>query len=178
MSTTYTLSIRRKKDDKEIAKFVCNYLKGIFDSEFAKYINCSTRSRYSYNNEKFDYDDLSNMLSAIQDKIALQYKNIQEKKLLIALARNTTIKSELEEEIFYIEKENIPELFGIYYDASNIQGSIMTLVENNIKLNESEKEDWDDNVMAYKYNAEGLKSENDKYSPCLFSDDIYCVIEE
>ena len=176
MSTNYTLSIRRKKDDKEIAKFVCNYLKGIFDSEFAKYINCNTR--YSYKNEKFDYDDLSNMLSAIQDKIALQYKNIQEKKFLIALSQNVEIKSELEEEIFYIEKENIPELFGIYYDASVIQGSIMTLVENNIKLNESEKEDWDDNVMAYKYNAEGLESDNDKYSPCLFADDIYCVIEE
>ena len=176
MSTNYTLSIRRKKDDKEIAKFVCNYLKGIFDSEFAKYINCNTR--YSYKDEKFDYDDLSNMLSAIQDKIALQYKTIQEKKFLIALSQNTEIKSELEEEIFYIEKENIPELFDIYYDASAIQGSIMTLVENNIKLNESEKEDWDDNVMAYKYNAEGLKSENDKYSPCLFADDIYCVIEE
>lgn len=176
MSTTYTLSIRRKKDDKEIAKFVCNYLKGIFDSEFAKYINCNTR--YSYKGEKFDYNDLSNMISAIQDKIALQYKTIQEKKFLIALSQNTEIKSELEEEIFYIEKENIPELFGVYYDASVIQGSIMTLVENNIKLNESEKEDWDDNVMAYKYNAEGLKSDNDKYSPCLFSDDIYCVIEE
>ena len=176
MSTNYTLSIRRKKDDKEIAKFVCNYLKGIFDSEFAKYINCNTR--YSYKNEKFDYDDLSNMLIAIQDKIALQYKNIQEKKFLIALSQNVEIKSELEEEIFYIEKENIPELFGIYYDASVIQGSIMTLVENNIKLNESEKEDWDDNVMAYKYNAEGLKSEDDKYSPCLWADDIYCVIEE
>jgi hypothetical protein len=40
MSTNYTLSIRRKKDDKEIAKFLCNHLKGIFDSEFAKYINC------------------------------------------------------------------------------------------------------------------------------------------
>ena len=55
MSTDYTLSIRRKKDDKEIAKFLCNYLKGIFDSEFAKCINCN--SRYSYNNEKFEYDD-------------------------------------------------------------------------------------------------------------------------
>ena len=176
MSTNYTLSIRRKKDDKEVAKFLCNYLKGIFDSEFAKYINCNTR--YSYKNEKFDYDDLSNMLIAIQDKIALQYKNIQEKKFLIALSQNVEIKSELEEEIFYIEKENIPELFGIYYDASVIQGSIITLVENNIKLNESEKEDSDDNVMAYKYNAEGLKSDNDKYSPCLFADDIYCVIED
>ena len=104
MSTNYTLSIRRKKDDKEIAKFLCNYLKSIFDSEFAKYINCNTR--YSYNNEKFDYDDLSNMLSTIQDKIALQYKIIQEKKFLIALSQNTEIKSELEEEIFYIEKES------------------------------------------------------------------------
>ena len=176
MSTNYTLSIRRKKDDKEVAKFLCNYLKGIFDSEFAKYINCN--NRYSHKDEKFDYDDLSNMLIAIQDKIALQYKNIQEKKFLIALSQNVEIKSELEEEIFYIEKENIPELFGIYYDASVIQGSIITLVENNIKLNESEKEDSDDNVMAYKYNAEGLKSDNDKYSPCLFADDIYCVIED
>jgi hypothetical protein len=176
MSTNYTLSIRRKEDNKEIAKFLCNHLKGIFDSEFAKYINCNTR--YSYKNEKFDYNDLSNMISTIQDKIALQYKTIQEKKLLIALARNTTIKTELEEEIFYIEKENISELFGVYYDASAIQGSIITLVENNIKLNESEKENSDDNVMAYKYNAEGLKSDNDKYSPCLFADDIYCVIED
>lgn len=176
MSTNYTLSIRRKKDDKEIAKFVCNYLKGIFDSEFAKYINCSTR--YSYKDEKFDYNDLSNMISAIQDKIALQYKTIQEKKFLIALSQNTEVKSELEEEISYIENEVIPELFATYYDASVIQGSIMTLVENNIKLNESEKEDSDDNVMAYKYNAEGLKSDNDKYSPCLFADDIYCVIED
>lgn len=176
MSTNYTLSIRRKKDDKEIAKFVCNYLKGIFDSEFAKYINCNTR--YAYKDEKFDYNDLSNMLIAIQDKIALLYKTIQEKKFLIALSQNTEIKSELEEEIFYIEKEHIQELLDIYYDASAIQGSIMTLVENNLKLNESEKEDWDDNVMAYKYNAEGLKSDNDKYSTCLFADDIYCVIEE
>ena len=176
MSTNYTLSIRRKKDNKEIAKFLCNQLKGIFDSEFAKYINCNTR--YSYKDEKFDYNDLSNMISAIQDKIVLHHKTIQEKKFLIALSQNTEIKSELEEEIFYIERENIPELFDIYYDASVIQGSIMTLVENNIKLNESEKEDWDDNVMAYKYNAEGLKSENDKYSSCLFADDIYCVIED
>lgn len=176
MSTNYTLSIRRKKDDKEIAKFLCNYLKGIFDSEFAKYINCN--NRYSYKDEKFDYNDLSNMISAIQDKIALQYKDIQEKKFLIALSQNTEIKSELEEEIFYIENENIPELFNIYYDASTIQGSIMTLVENNIKLNESEKEDSDNNVMAYKYNAEGLKSDNDKYSPYLWVDDIYCVIED
>lgn len=176
MSTNYTLSIRRKKDDKEIAKFLCNYLKSIFDSEFAKYINCNTR--YSHKNEKFDYNDLSNMISAIQDKIALQYKTIQEKKFLIALSQNSEIKLELEEEISYVENETIPELFATYYDASVIQGSIITLVENNIKLNESEKEDWDDNVMAYKYNAEGLKSENDKYSPCLFVDDIYCVIEE
>lgn len=176
MSTNYTLSIRRKKDDKEIAKFLCNHLKGIFDSEFAKYINCNTR--YSYNNEKFEYNDLSNMLSAIQDKIALQYKTIQEKKFLIALSQNTEIKSELEEDISYIENETIPELFNIYYDTSVIQGSIITLVENNIKLNEPEKEDCNDNVMAYKYNAEGLKSEDDKYSPCLWADDIYCVIED
>jgi hypothetical protein len=176
MSTNYTLSIRRKKDDKEIAKFLCNYLKSIFDSEFAKYINCNTR--YSYKNEKFDYNDLSNMISTIQDKIALQYKTIQEKKFLIALSQNTEVKSELEEEISYIENEIIPELFATYYDASVIQGSIITLVENNIKLNESEKEDFDDNVMAYKYNAEGLKSEDDKYSPCLWADDIYCVIED
>jgi hypothetical protein len=175
MSTNYTLSIRRKKDDKEIAKFLCNHLKDIFDSEFSQYINCNTR--YSYKDEKFNYNDLLNMLIAIQDKIALQYKNIQEKKFLIALSQNTEIKSELEEEIFYIEKENIPELFDIYYNASVIQGSIVTLVENNIKLNESEKEDSDDNVMAYKYNAEGLKTESE-YSPCLWVDDIYCVIED
>lgn len=175
MSTDYTLSIRRKKDDKEIAKFLCNYLKGIFDSEFAKYINCNTK--YSYNNKNFDYNDLSNMLTAIQDKIALKYKTIQEKKFLIALSQNAEIKSELEEEISYIENEDIPELFNIFCDASVIQGSIVTLVENNMKLNESEKEDSDDNIIAYKYNAEGLKSE-DNYSPCLWSDDIYCVIND
>ena len=174
MSTDYTLSIRRKKDDKEIAKFLCNYLKGIFDSEFAKYINCNTK--YSYNNKNFDYNDLANMLTAIQDKIALKYKTIQEKKFLIALSQNAEIKSELEEEISYIENEDIHELFNIFYDASVIQGSIVTLVENNMKLSESEKED-DDNIIAYKYNAKGLKSE-DNYSPCLWSDDIYCVIND
>lgn len=174
MSTDYTLSIRRKKDDKEIAKFLCNYLKGIFDSEFAKYINCNTK--YSYNNKNFDYNDLANMLTAIQDKIALKYKTIQEKKFLIALSQNAEIKSELEEEISYIENEDIHELFNIFYDASVIQGSIITLVENNMKLSESEKED-DDNIIAYKYNAKGLKSE-DNYSPCLWSDDIYCVIND
>ena len=174
MSTDYTLSIRRKKDDKEIAKFLCNYLKSIFDSEFAKYINCNTK--YSYNNKNFDYNDLANMLTAIQDKIALKYKTIQEKKFLIALSQNAEIKSELEEEISYIENEDIHELFNIFYDASVIQGSIITLVENNMKLSESEKED-DDNIIAYKYNAKGLKSE-DNYSPCLWSDDIYCVIND
>ena len=176
MSTNYTLSIRRKKDDKEIAKFVCNYLKGIFDSEFAKYINCNTR--YSYKNEKFDYNDLSNMISAIQDKINLQYKTIQEKKFLIALSQNTEVKSEIEEDISYIENEVIPELFDIYYSVSVILGSIITIVENNIKLNESEKEDSDDYIMAYKYNAEGLILKDDKYSPCLWVDNIYCVIED
>ena len=114
MSTDYTLSIRRKKDDKEIAKFLCNYLKGIFDSEFAKYINCNTK--YSYNNKNFDYNDLANMLTAIQDKIALKYKTIQEKKFLIALSQNAEIKSELEEEISYIENEDIHELFNIFYN--------------------------------------------------------------
>ena len=176
MSIDYTLSIRRKKDDKEIAKFLCNYLKGIFDSEFAKCINCNYRN--SYNNGTFEYNDLSNMLVAIQDKIALQYKTIQEKKFLIALSQNTKIKSELEEEIFYIENEDIPELFNIFYDASVIQGSIITLVENNIKLNESEKKDSDDYNIAYKYNAEDLKSEDDKCSSYLWTNDIYCVIED
>ena len=176
MSTNYTLSIRRKEDNKEIAKFLCNHLKSIFDGEFAKYINCNTR--YSYKNEKFDYNDLSNMLSAIQDKINLQYKTIQEKKFLIALSQNTEVKSEIEEDISYIENEVIPELFDIYYSASVILGSIITIVENNIKLNEDKTEDWDDTNIAYKYNAEGLKSEDNKYSPCLFAEDIYCVIED
>lgn len=173
MSTDYTLSVCRKKDDKEIAKFLCNYLKGIFDSEFTSYINCNNR----YPCERFDFDDLTNMLIAIENKISLQYKTIQEKKFLIALSQNNQIKSELEEEISHIENEIIPELFQIYYNASTIQGSIMTLVESNIKLNQSEKEDQDDDVIAYKYNAEDLKSDDDKYSPCLFVDDTYCVIK-
>jgi hypothetical protein len=172
MSTNYTLSIRRKIDDKEIARFLCNQLKCIFYGGFGKYINCD--NDHLYNNEQFEYKDLISICDIVQEKISTEYKNIQEKKLLIALAQNKEIKEELEDEIFSIEDEVIPELFDVYYGAVSIKGSIETLVENNMKL--SKEEDEDDHTMAYRYNAEDLKNEDNDY-PSLWVDQVYCIIE-
>jgi hypothetical protein len=40
----------------------------------------------------------------------------------------------------------------------------------------SKEEDDDDHTMAYRYNAEDLKNEDNDY-PSLWVDQVYCVIE-
>lgn len=177
MSKDYIISIRRKKDDKEIAQFICNHIKGLIDSHIMP-------SDKWCEGSKFDYNDLSDVMTIIKDKISLQYKEIQEKRLSAALAKTIAVKEAHENDIRYIEDEVIPEYFDCYYSAAAIQGSVETLTENNICIEDSvdnnddsddaDDEEYTDRDVAYRYNAEGLES--DRKHPCLWVSDVYCMV--
>lgn len=179
MGIDYTLSIRRKSDNKEIAKFICNKLKIVFDTEYSTYIHCY--NRISADKCKFDINDLDALERAVQDNIRSLFSKIHEKKLHGILATNVEIKEQIDEELYQLENETLQELFDVHCAVSAIHGSIVTLVEDNMKcLKDYDlvKDDEIDNynIPAYIYNVEDLKK-NDKEYLTIWSESIYCVVE-
>lgn len=179
MGTDYTLSIRRKSDDKEIAKFICNRLKTIFDSEYSKYIHCE--NRMSADKQQFNTEDLDTLENALHDKIKSFISEIHEKKLHSILAQNVDIKERIDEELYYLEHETLPELLRVYYAVAAIYGSICTLVEDNMKCLKDYEDVKDDevdnyNIPAYIYNMDDLKKD-DNTQLTIWANEVYCVIE-
>lgn len=173
MSTDYNLKICRKADDKVLGIVQCNCLKNIFDTEFTKYIGCEMNS-WHYDNVKFEMRDLENGLNSVNIKIENLHENIFEKKMMIALAKSKDIKFELEQDITDL-RSDIAELMNVSASFSMIIGIVECIAINMFK----------GKSMAYEYNAKGLPKriqtyENGtttQYDPCIFEDDVYCIIE-
>lgn len=179
MGIDYTLSIRRKSDDKEIAKFICNRLKTIFDSEYSMYIHCE--NRISADKRRFNVKDLDTLEIAIHDKIKSLITEIHEKKLHSVLAQNVEIKERIDEELYYLEHETLPELLNVHYAAAAIYGSICTLVEDNMKclkdyddVKDDEVDDY--NIPAFIYNMDDLKKDDNEHLT-IWANQVYCVVE-
>lgn len=174
MGVDYRIKICRKVDDKCLGICNANQLKSILDSEYAGLINCD--SGRNCDKVKFTRVDLITVADAAIDKIKDLYRTINEKKLLIALAQNVSIKQELEEEIFSIEEE-IEEQRWPMNSAYVLAGIIDCVVED--------LWDKDDKLVAYEYNGLDLPEkesayadgEKYKYHQTVWSDDVYCIIE-
>lgn len=173
MSTDYNLKICRKADSKVLGVVQCNCLKNIFDTEFAKYVGCEVNS-WHYDNARFEMRDLENGLNGVNTKIMNLYDNVFEKKMMIALAKSKDVKFELEQDITDL-RSDIAELTNISASFSMIIGIVECIAINMFKGKN----------MAFEYNAKGLpkriqKYENGttaEYDPCIFEDDVYCMIE-
>lgn len=83
MSISYIITVKRKVDNKPIAKFIGDALKNIVCSEFEELLHLSS---YNNNHARFDMSDLENLETVVWNKINATYAEIFEKKLLIACA--------------------------------------------------------------------------------------------
>lgn len=176
MGTEYSISIRRKSDNKELGKAICNQLKTIFDSEYSKLINCECRM--SAHKRTFNYTDINNVVSATEKDVDLLYFQIIEKKLLSAAALNAEVKAEFDNEVTYLF-EHLKEILDVHYAAAHIIGTMCTITENmfkNLKDFDDVKSDEIDsfNIPAFVYNAEDIKNNGNS---SIWVEDVYCIIE-
>lgn len=180
MSVDYRMTIKRKKDDKVLGTCIVNQLKNIVSSSHYKLMHLS---RYGDSKaDKFEYDDIIAFINATKKDLQDAYAKVFEKKMLIALAKNAEIKSELEEDIHYIEDEEIENAFCDMQSASEIAGIVTCIVEDMERKDESAEFGY---VMAYRYNAEGLPDSSytdvngniQHMSASVFSHDVYCEVE-
>lgn len=160
MSISYIITVKRKIDNKPIAKFIGDMLKNIVCSEFEEILHLSN---YNNNAARFDMSDLENLEAAVWNKINATYAEIFEKKLLIACAQNAEIKSELEQDILDLRDYIDTELRWILHSSATLQSRISLTVVDMIHDTDDSKND-PDAVMAYRYNALDLKSENEEPS--------------
>jgi endonuclease III-like uncharacterized protein len=138
MSYDYTLTIKRKNDNKIIGKTFCNEIKNLTSSRFIEKLNGNI---YGTAKMSFDINTAYNLLDTIENAIKNEYNRIFEKKLLSATSANVNVKREFEEEIFEVE-EYIKELHCMHSSVSRIIGRIQTLCEDIFHFNQ-EKNDWE-----------------------------------
>lgn len=138
MSYDYTLTIKRKNDNKIIGKAFCNEIKNLTSSRFIEKLNGNI---YGTSKMSFNITTAYDLLDAIENAIKNEYNRIFEKKLLSATSANVNVKREFEEEIFEVE-EYIKELHCMHSSVSRIIGRIQTICEDMFHFNQ-EKNDWE-----------------------------------
>lgn len=166
MSTEYKINIHRKSDNKLIGCTMANQLKTIFDSELSDVLGCS--GRYNANKLRFEVSDLMTVAAKVFSRIQADYAKINEKKLMIALAKNKEIKDELELDIRDIQEYIDDELKYVLYSAKVLQGMISCIVEDQINLSTDK--------CAYEYNAEDLSKNENGCKTTIWENDVYCEV--
>lgn len=164
MSTDYYIHIKRKCDNKEIGSFLANRLKNFRDRvEFEGRIH-----------EKFTYEDLDDLWSAVKRDVSKKYGEILEKKLMLMNSKSREVKESFEEDIGYIE-EDISELLCELASISAIQGAISAIVEDCLVDGEPAYErNGKDLPIKMVEHGNGRKYESRQY---VFNDDVYFEIE-
>ena len=160
MSADYSIRIKRKIDNKEIAHFSCNAIKTLIDSPYKNAIHLSSNLYANNNGCKFYYIDLANMSKLIEKDLGEKYNDIHKNTLLISIAKSQEAINNYEEKIQY-DKEAIEDLLFEYSACHNIMGMICCIVEDIYK----------NDTPAYQYNAEGSGK------PSVWVDDVFCQIE-
>lgn len=165
MSTDYIMHVHRKCDDKEIAQVLVNMVKNIIDYD----------DRFAYGDiekTKFEISVLEDVYEKAKNEVWTKMQEILSKNLLIAAALNTDVANDLKEDIEYIRREDLPELYDVMGSAKFLLGQIHTVVEDSIKPGGTDHE----LNMAYMYNVKDLEKPGEN-SPMLFVDKTYFTLE-
>lgn len=157
MGVDYQISIRRKKDDKEIGVVIANLLKPILDSSLSGKINCENHR--NSDKVKFEVSHLEDVITSAKERIASEFGKKKEQQLYLTVAKSESAINHIEEKISFCD-EQIEEYFIVLEAASEVLGMIQCLVEDQIK---GEK-------AAYEYNGDG----NGDY---VWNHDVYCIID-
>ena len=162
MGLDIILHIHRKKDDHKIGSFDAAYLKFLFD--YGVFSDYGILSRNSGDGFKIDMPMLDSISSKLQSELNNHYTEIFEKKMLIALASNISIKESLEQDILSIYEDKINPTLDCISNINKLKGAIDVIVES---------------LCVYS-DEDGLKfagEVNSIDSSYLLTEETYCNVE-